>query len=200
MAVQRRAGAGGRQVRALVVGGLGALVLVGCAGQPGAAAVVDGTAVPVSDLRSAIDELGPYLNDVSATNVLTVLVHEPTIVEVAAEHGVGVSDEDAEALLDSVVTQQTPDADVTFSDASVAVARYSIALSKIQELPDADAVSQEVTERISALDVEVNPRFGTVEDGNTLVAPTTRPWIVVPQDGAAPDGTEPAPEPSPSAP
>lgn len=198
MAVQRRAGAGVRRFGVLVAGGVAATVLAGCAGQPGAAAVVDGTTIPTSDVRAATEELGPYLQDVSPANVLTVLVHEPTIVDVAAEHGVGVSDAEAQELLESVASQSDPDADVTFSPASLAVARYSLAYSRLQEREDAQEVLGEALERVAALDVEVNPRFGSTDDGNTVVAPTARPWIVVPvTDGAEGDAV---PVPSPTAP
>lgn len=200
MAVQWRAGTGVRRVGVLVAGGVAAGVLAGCAGQPGAAAVVDGTAIPTSDVRVASDELRPYLQDVSPSNVLTVLVHEPTIVAVAEENGVGVSEEEAAELLDSVAQQRDPEADTTFSRPSLDVARYSLAYTRLQGLENAQEVLADAQDRIAELDVEVNPRFGSTDDVNTIVPPTARPWIVVPQtDAGQGDGTEPAPEPSPSA-
>lgn len=213
MAVQWRASTGVQRVGALLAVGVGATALAGCSAQPGAAAVVDGTTIPTSDVRVATDELRPYLQDVSPSNVLTVLVHEPTIVAVAEEHGVGVSDEEAVELLESVAAQRSPDASVTFSQPSLTVARYSLAYTRLQELEDAQEVLGEALERIAALDVEVNPRFGSTDDTNAVVAPTARPWIVVPQTdgaegaedggaeggGAGGGGTEPAPEPTPSA-
>lgn len=200
MAVQWRAGTGVRRVGVLVAGGVAAGVLAGCAGQPGAAAVVDGTAIPTSDVRLASDELRPYLQDVSPSNVLTVLVHEPTITAIAEENGVGVSDEEAVELLDSVAQQRDSEARVTFSQPSIDVARYSLAYTRLQDLPDAQEVLGDALARIGELDVEVNPRFGSADDANTIVGPTTRPWIVVPAaDAGQGDGTEPAPAPSPSA-
>lgn len=198
MAVQWRAGTGVRRVGVLLAGGVAAGVLAGCAGQPGAAAVVDGTTIPTSDVRVASDELRPYLQDVSPSNVLTVLVHEPTIVAIAEENGVGVSDEEAAELLESVAKQRDPEADATFSQPSLDVARYSLAYTRLQGLEDAQEVLGDAQDRIAQLDVEVNPRFGSTDDVNTIVAPTARPWIVAPQ-ASAEDGTQPAPEPSPSA-
>jgi hypothetical protein len=169
--------------------------LAGCAGQPGAAAVVDGTAIPTSDVSAALDELEPWFQGVTTTNVLAVLVQEPTIVELAAEKGVGVSDEDAEALLDQVVQQKVQGATATFTDPSLAVARYSIAYTNLQGLPESDGIGEEIDARLRALDVEVNPRFGSLEDGNQVAAPVAAPWLVASQ-GSTADG--PTPEPSPS--
>jgi len=61
-----------------------AAVLSACAGQPGAAAVVDGTSIPTSDLQTALDELGPYVQGASPAAVLGVLIIEPTVSDMAA--------------------------------------------------------------------------------------------------------------------
>ncbi|WP_421732531.1 hypothetical protein [Cellulomonas sp.] len=197
MAVQWRAGARAAGVLVALTTTAG---LAGCAGQPGAAAVVDGTAIPTADVRAALDELEPWFEGVTTTNVLAVLVQEPTVVELAAEKGVGVSDEDAEELLDQVVQQKVQGATATFTDPSLAVARYSIAYTNLQGLPEAEAIGEEIDARLRELDVEVNPRFGSLEDGNQVAAPVAVPWLVAPRASAADDGsTEPTPEPSPSA-
>ena len=99
MAVQWRAGVRAAGVLVALVTTAG---LAGCAGQPGAAAVVDGTPIPTADVQAALTELSPYYQGATTTNLLAVLVQEPTVVELAEEKGVGVSDEDAQALLDSV--------------------------------------------------------------------------------------------------
>jgi len=167
---------------ALAVVAAGALA--GCSGQPGAAAIVDGKAISASDVRVAMDELGPWFQGVTATSVLTVLVQEPTLVAVAAEHGVGVSDAQATDLLDQSVSQQGTTEAPSFSDPSLAVARYSLAYNNLQGLPDAQAVGQELGERLAALDVEVNPRYGTAGDGGQVTAVEPRPWIVAPSSGS----------------
>lgn len=171
--------------------------LAGCTGQPGAAAVVDGTAIPTADVSAALTELAPYFDGVSTTNVLAVLVQEPTVVELAEEKGVGVSEQDAHDLLDQVVAQKDPAATptATFTEPALAVARYSIAITNLQGLPDAGEVGEEIETRLRALDVEVNPRFGAVQDGNQVVAPLPVPWLVA--SAPADDAT---PEPAPSAP
>ncbi|WP_157453918.1 hypothetical protein [Cellulomonas sp. Root485] len=197
MAVQWRAGVRAAGVLVALVTTAG---LAGCAGQPGAAAVVDGTAIPTADVQAALTELLPYYQGATTTNLLAVLVQEPTVVELAEEKGVGVSDEDAQALLDQVVEQKTPDSTATFTEPSLAVARYSIAYSNLEGLPDAAAMGEEIDTRLRELDIEVNPRFASLEDGFHIAAPAPLPWMVVPQAGSTADdgSTEPAPTPAPT--
>ena len=69
-----------------------------------------------------------------------------------------------------------------------------------QDLPEAAAIGDEIDTRLRDLDIEVNPRFGSLEDGNQIGAPAPAPWIVVPQAGSTADdgSTEPTPAPTPS--
>jgi len=136
---------------------------------------------------------------VTTTNVLAVLVQEPTVVELAEEKGVGVSDEDAQALLDSVVQQKVKGATADFTAPSLAVAKYSIAYTNLQGLPDASDVGKEIDTRLRKLDVDVNPRFGSLTDGNQVADPTTAPWMVKAKAPAPTDGATPEPSPTPSA-
>ncbi|WP_456844513.1 hypothetical protein [Cellulomonas sp. P5_C6] len=193
VAVQWRASV---RVTGVLVALATAATLAGCSGRPGAAAVVDGTAIPTSDVRAALTELAPYFEGVTTENVLAVLVQEPTVVELADEKGVGVSDEDAQALLDSVVQQKVKGATADFTAPSLAVAKYSIAYTNLQGLADAKEVGTEIDKRLRALDVDVNPRFGSLQDGNQVGAPTPAPWLVKPKADTATDGATPAPTPA----
>ncbi|WP_028047342.1 hypothetical protein [Cellulomonas sp. URHE0023] len=191
--------------RRSVVGALMALVtatvLSACAGQPGAAAVVDGTGIPASDVQVVLDELGPYVQGASPAAILGVLVIEPTVTEMAAEAGVAASDEDAEAFLDQVVQQTTPDAHPTFSPASLAIARYFAAVTNLASLSSQEQVTADITERVADLDVEVNPRFATLGKGNTITDPVPPAWVIDPatQGGASSGEPGDGPAPSPSA-
>ncbi|WP_456787937.1 hypothetical protein [Cellulomonas sp. P5_C5] len=174
--------------------------LVGCTGQPGAAAVVDGTAIPTADVEAALTELSPYYSGATTTNLLAILVQEPTVVDLAEEKGVGVSDEDAQALLDQVVQQKVEGGTATFTEPSLAVARYSIAYTNLEGLPDAAEMGEEIDARLRDLDIEVNPRFASLEDGFQVAEPAPFPWIVAPPEGSTADdgSTEPAPTPAPT--
>jgi hypothetical protein len=165
--------------RARTITAAGAVLLVGAltacsGGRPGAAAVIDGDrVVPVSDVDSATSELSTLLSGVSPSTILGVLILEPVFGEVAADHDVAVSPDEARAQLEAL----TDSGDQTFSDASVAVMTYVLELNALQQVEDTDAVSAELTAAQAALDIEVNPRFGSIGADGTI-ADTTYDWIV----------------------
>jgi hypothetical protein len=158
-------------------------LLVGCAGQPGAAAVVDGRAIPVADVHTAAEQLAPFFEGASPANILTVLVQEPTVSAFAAEQGLAVSDQAArEQLADAATRLEVPSAD-EFDEPSIAVSRYLLAYEQISGSPDAEALLPELERELTDLDVEVSPRFGALDEENRLVA-VDRPWLVPTGDEA----------------
>lgn len=192
--VQARTGAAvGRRVVpvrrvavALALVASGAVALTACSGQPGAAAVVDGQVITPTEVQQVLDELGPYLQSATTSSVLTILVQEPAVAAVAEEHGVAVSDSDAQDALSKVAAADGKDGS-DFSDASLTVAKFSVAYNQLTQLDDADAINDELVARVADLDVEVNPRFGTLDAGNFVSDPSVRPWIF--QESAPSGGT-----------
>ena len=157
--------------------------VAGCSAQSGAAAVVEGEAISIADVHAATEQLGPYLQDASPSAVLLLLMAKPTFEEVAAENGVGVSDQEAQAVLDGLAEGgdgaapggRTPE----FGEAAVDVARFTLLQRKLQELPDGPALLEEVSTRLAELDVDVNPRYGRVDfAGGTGITPLEHPWLV----------------------
>lgn len=172
-----------RPRRAVVGAGVLAVaaLLGACSGQPGAAAVVDGTAISTDEVQTASTELGPYFDGATPTNVLAVLLQAPVVDRLAADNGVGVSDEQAQAALDTQAQAIGRDTE-TFSDAALSVVRYSLAVTALQALPDAADIVTELTEQVAAQDIQVSPRYGDIGADNMLVAPSF-PWIVTTQAG-----------------
>jgi len=172
------------QVRALVVGGalVAVTALAGCSGQPGAAAVVDGTAISVADVQTATTELAPLYQGVTQTAVLQVLIHERPTAALASEQGVGVSDQQAAETLNGIGAKLPAVGERTYSAPTLAVERYLMATTLLQGLPTADAIGTELQTRISAQKVEVSSRFGTLADGVTITD-TVHPWLVAPTAG-----------------
>ncbi|QCB94425.1 hypothetical protein [Cellulomonas shaoxiangyii] len=186
---------------ALLVAGL----LAACSGHPGAAAVVDGEAIRTDELRSALDDLAPVYPGVTAQGVLTILVTEPFLAEVAAARGLGVSDEQARAFLVQQAAQQLGEeeaAALDFGEEALVVGRYSVAADAVQGSPDGQAAAEEYRELLTEADIDVNPRFGTFQDAG-VAPPATPEWVVpaggrapaTPGDGGAGDGG-PAPTPT----
>ncbi len=171
------------RVALATAGTVGAIVLAAaltaCSGRPGAAAVVDGTRIPVSDVESATTELAPYFQGVTPSAVVSVLMLEPTVAAAAAENGVTVSDEQADDRLATLAQQNDPDASPTFSDSSRAIVRYTLEASALSKLTNAADVSADLQARVSALDIELNPRYGTLGADNTIGS-TVHPWLVAP--------------------
>ncbi len=177
VAVRRRTR--GRVLVATAVLAGGAL-LAGCSAHPGAAAVVDGRTIGVDELATASEQLSPIFQGAATQDLLGVLITEPYVTAVAADRGVGVSDQQARDLLRTVTEQALGEeaaADAEFGAGALAVARYSLAATALQDLPDAQAAAQEFQERVAEADVEVNPRFGTFE-GGVVAAPTLPAWVV----------------------
>jgi hypothetical protein len=154
--------------------------LSACSGQPGAAAVVDGTAISVADVQNATRELTPLYQGVTPTAVLQVLTQEKTVSAFASAHGVGVSPTQASDGLASTAAQ-APGApkQKTYSAASLAVERYLLASQALQGLPDSATILPQLQQQISALKVEVSPRFGAVGPDNAITEPSY-PWLVAP--------------------
>ncbi|TQL01425.1 hypothetical protein FBY24_0475 [Cellulomonas sp. SLBN-39] len=197
---------GTRRVRVQAVATVlaGGALLAGCAGQPGAAALVDGQEISTARLAAATDELTPLFPEVSAQEVLGVLVLEPFVREVAQDNGVGPSDEEARALLEGVAAQQLGEeaaAGLELSETALAVGRYSLAASGLQEVADPEGAIADFQARVEEADIEINPRFGSFADLG-VVAPTAPEWVV-PAGGLADaagdegvtDGSSPAPTP-----
>jgi hypothetical protein len=155
---------------------LGAVATSACSSEGGAAAVVDGRTIPIADLQSATEELGPYLDGATPASILLVLVAEPTVEAVAAENGVAVSQQQAEAQL-AALTSDAPDT-ADFGPAAVTVAHFSLLQQQLNQLPDATAVQDDVLSRLQDLDIDVNPRYGELDFSRGGIAPVQHPWLV----------------------
>ena len=166
----------------LLAGALAAGGLTGCSGQPGAAAVVDGAAIPVADLQQATADLGPFFEDITQGTILMVLVVAPTFVQAAEDAGVGVSTSDAKDVLEQTAAQAVEAGDIKarttpFSDAAIEVIRFTLVQTKLTELAD-DDVSAQIAADLDDLDTEVNPRYGEADFSTWSITQITSPWIV----------------------
>jgi hypothetical protein len=164
-------------IRMLVGALLAVTVLTGCSIRPGAAAVVDGRVIPQSELARAHEELGALLGDPSAAQVLTVLIIEPLFVKAAEENGVGASVDDARKLLASAAEQNKLTDVPDYGDGAIAVARFSLANSALQNLSNSSDVLTALNDQIAKEDVSVNPMYGTWDGAGEGVKAVAFPWI-----------------------
>jgi hypothetical protein len=182
-AVGSAVGWAGRRLRLAGAVALTAVAVAGCSATSGAAAVVEGEAISVAEVHRATEELGPYLQDASPSAVLLLLMAEPTFERVARENGLGVSEQEARDVLDQIAAGGAAEgvAAPEFGEGSLTVARFTLLQQRLQGLPDAAAVLEEVTTDLAELDVEVNPRFGEVDfAAGTGITPVEHAWLVAP--------------------
>ncbi|TGO04192.1 hypothetical protein [Serinibacter arcticus] len=156
-----------------------ALLLSGC-GRPGTAATVDGERITDAQLATLVEDLErltastPDAAPVAPSVALATFVQGPTIEEVGAEAGAAASDHQAIELLDGAAAQSSLEP-WEYSPELVQFARIALTRQALQA--DA-AASTEVGDRLAALDVELNPRFGTWDAGQ--VTPAAWPWLITP--------------------
>jgi len=153
-------------------------ILAGCSVSPGDAAVVGDRRISQAYLEQATTELAPLLSNPEPASVLSVLVVAPTFIDAAAEHGVGVSADEARTLLEESAVSAGIDPVPAFGEAALEVALFSLSLQNLQGLPDGDVVVAEVQAASAELDVDVNPRYGSLDPATGQISATTPDWIV----------------------
>ena len=165
-----------RSVAALAVGA--ALVLAGCGGPagPDRAAVVDGQVITETSLQAAMSEVNamdPQLLQAKLTpsGTLTALVQAPVVLTYL--DGIGVRVSDSVAKLDAQKRGVANPADSTLE-----IIKLASAISTAQndgKLTDTDAI--ELTKQLQALDIDVNPRYGTFNTQTASIELTTPAWL-----------------------
>ncbi len=156
----------GRAVKALialVVAGM--LVLSGCAGQnPNHAATIDGVALPVSEVEATLPVLKPYLQDPSVATVTGLLVTSRVGAKIAQQEGLQFTAEERET---ASAASLPPD---LAADPNLAgfVTDYVTTMLTSQKLGQEGFIAA-----ASAIDVTVNPRFGSWDVTRLAVVPGT---------------------------
>ena len=153
-----------------------ALALGGCTAQSGAAAIVDGQPIATTTLDRTTRELN-QLFAIDSRGVLSLFIVAPISLDEARGLGIGKSHDEARAFLAGHAAANEVDLDVdAISPATLDIVASDSALAQMGQLVDAGPVIARINERLAALDVDVNPRFG--EFNGSTVAPTTPEWIV----------------------
>lgn len=172
-----------------------ALVLTGC-GRPGTAATIDGERLTDAELATLVEQYGVISGEPRTPGqMIFSLAQFGAVLSTAQEHGAGASPEEAVALLDANLEQKGADA-FDYSDSLIVIAQGSVVLSNLQE-SDPELYTQvleEATESFSAMDVTLNPRFGTwdatgevLQDGTVMPALTepSNPFLLTPGEDLA---------------
>ena len=171
-----------RCAAALAVGA--ALVLAGCGGPagPDRAAVVDGQVISETSLQAAMAEvnsMNPALLQakLTPTGTLTALVQAPVVLNYLDDLGVKVSD--------SVAMEDAKKRGVADpADSTLEIIKLATAISTAQSdgrLTDADGTA--LTQKLQALNIDVNPRYGTFNPQTASIELTSPGWVT-PQNAA----------------
>ena len=180
-------------------------LVAACGTQAGSAAIVGDRRISVGELQTATSEVRTIVGDPSQVNqqlVLGWLIAHPYVEQVAAQHGQGVSTQDAEAFFTRAKFTNAQGG-TTPSEASVQAVQTAYALSLLtgqdSSTPEtAKQATDQVLADLKAAHVEVNPRYGTFDykwDEQTqsfTLSPRSSNWLQATQPA------QPAASPSPS--
>ncbi len=155
----------------------GVLALSACSGTSSAetAAVVDGRVITEQQVRDATEQINDAFKPeqpLTAAQSLTLLIRAPYINKAAADAGKAQSESAARAAF--------KDYDGTPSDSTVEVLQAEASLQQID-----DAGRQKLTQEFAALDMTINPRYGTFDPQQASVVADEPNWLV-PAAPAAP--------------
>jgi hypothetical protein len=157
-----------------------ALATTGCgATSADRAATVDGTVISESDLQTTMREVNamePALvqNALSPSSTLTALVQAPVVLDVLAGKGIAVSDSVARRTATERGLRDP-------SEGTLQIVRLATAIGNAQQggqITESDAAT--LQERLGALDVTVNPRYGAFDPQTASVQLTQPGWITSP--------------------
>lgn len=183
-----RPAAARRSAAALVGAPALALALSACSGlgSPGSAAVVDGRVISDRDVQTVAGELGAGTSgEVTVAQVVPLMIVDGVVDDIASEITGGSSREDARAALGAnAVEGQQP---VEYSDVTLDFIATNLELNAIQQN---DLARAEFDARLQELDVEVNPRYGTVDEEQGLragIGAVSFPWLEA-ADAVEPQG------------
>ncbi|HYO84836.1 MAG TPA: hypothetical protein VES01_00010 [Dermatophilaceae bacterium] len=157
-----------------------AVLLTGCgASSPGTAAVVDGQRIEQSDLDAATLDLAPLGaggQTIGKKDVLLALILRPFVFDAAQRRGTMVSQSEARAALAAQVPDPSQGA-LDFAQASLVV----------RKLPQQDLI--QVQQRLAKASITVNPRYGTFDPTQGMVA-AQQNWLVPTATPAATPGAQ----------
>ena len=155
-----------------------ALALGGCAVEHGAAAVVDGEPIAVSTVDRTTRELSQIFT-VDARGVVTLLIVTPSYLAEASALGVATSHDEARAYVADVAEGAQVDIDpAELSDASLDILRLALSEQRMAQRPDAPEVFERIRDEVTALDIQVSPRFGEFSLEGLAVVPVTPEWVL----------------------
>lgn len=166
-----------RPIRPALVLTAAATVLAGCSGSPGTAAVVDGERVTDAEVAQAVEDYASVTGQEALPGAIVyTLVDGLVLNDIAGSYGLAYSrDEVVEYFTQVAESAGGSVPEDGLSPAFVELGRTLLVNSSVATDPEAQAIATDFVAARQAADVEVNPRYGEVRDGQ--LAPTSREWL-----------------------
>ncbi len=167
-----------RLIRVAAAAAVLALGLTGCAGQRGAAAIVDGDVISEAYLADTVADIAPF-SGAGPTSVLQALVVGPIWIDVASEAGFGASEQEARDLLEQLAADTGVDAtDLDPGPGLLTIAQVTAVQDKANSGGEAPYLNMKVQQRVAAADIAVSPRYGEwLTDESRGIDPIAWPWL-----------------------
>lgn len=151
-------------------------LLAGCdqGSQSRAAAIVDGQPILESDVQTAAREFNggssQVTQPVQPANVVGLLTFGRYVLPAMQQSGKGISDDAAKKILDKVDNPSRPTIDFV---------RTALALNSMDP-----ATEQRVVQQLKQADIELNPRYGSLDRTTLQIGDEKRNWLVADAAGA----------------
>jgi len=142
------------------------LALSACGTQPGAAAIVDGTAISDKDVQTVslqVNKLAQGQQELSSSNVLLSLILAPYVLAEADRTGKRVADSQARKVLKKV------------ADPAPSTMEFVRMQLSLQSLDQASRTS--ILTKLGKAKITINPRYGTFDAKQVALVPISPNWI-----------------------
>jgi hypothetical protein len=149
-----------------------AVGLAGCSVHPGAAAVVDGRTISEDYVADAADDLG-----LGVQQALSLIIAAPYYLAAAEASGVAATAEEAHAAAEAGEFAGV-DSEAELSDGAVEIIQLAVTAQSLSELDEGSELMREANAVVVGLDMDINPRYGSMNPENGLVSLVDLPWIV----------------------
>lgn len=154
-----------------------AVVAAGCSTPPGTAAVVDGRTITHDYLEETRQDMEGFLTRADSATTLGALIAAPYFIDAADEHGVGASEAEARAAIEDALVSVGRE-DLSVGDGAVEIIRFTMAIQKIQALPDGAEILAETDARVLAAETQISPRYGELDPRTGRIVRDGLPWVV----------------------
>lgn len=161
-----------RRLLSRIAVGLSAVALAtslgACSAQPGVALVVDGSTYTEDQVSQATNEVSSVLGQpIKNHDITTVLALADSYIEVGKAHNIEVSDQDVRNFY-AKRSEETG----RLSDPAVKVLRVSQIFQELSTSVPSDEIGTQIGQLQADRDIEMNPRYGTVDPKGMISAPS----------------------------